>query len=581
MKPVGKPLAQFRETLPAQCGRGRSACRWSVLGWLGWIVLGGIPCAGCMGCGPSGAATRGNVSAPATTVGLPPALPQAVLDKVLEGAMSVLGHLDNYDEALARAQVFDRLNQWSHAVGVPAGSQEWRIDPLIETLPLELRESYLLEQDASVHGASGSVRLQPLDSGVFDASADVTALRDQRWLADIAAYARGDAIDDIDVAKNIFDWTIRSLAISSDPPMVPTATNPGSRWFLPGEILLSGRASGPQRAWIFLELVRHAGLDGVMLATGDATLQPWIPAVLSGGEAYLFEPTYGMPIPGPRGEGVATARLAASDPSILGGLSLPDRPYPVQAADIAGLSVLVAATPESLSRRMQMLDEHLAGGMQINLAVAATPLGQRACSALPGNGGGSPKLWEFPWEVLRRRRTDAATVNAAIGRELAVMGVTMQQSAVGGQSRRVVRPLYAARLREFRGELDGADGAKLSYLLARPANAAIAEAVKQAPPPQADAIQRLYEQMKQDATYWLGSLTLAEKDYETAADYLDRMTLQAAPDGRWADAARTHLARVWIGMGRNAKAIELLREDPSPQRFGSRLLADSLEKKTR
>ena len=59
------------------------------------------------------------------------------------------------------------------------------------------------------------------------------------------------------------------------------------------------------------------------------------------------------------------------------------------------------------------------------------------------------------------------------------------------------------------------------------------------------------------------------------------MTLQAAPDGRWADAARTHLARVWIGMGRNAKAIELLREDPSPQRFGSRLLADSLEKNPR
>jgi len=529
-------------------------------------------------------ASRGDVAAtadaPTKAVGLPPAMPQAVLDKLLEGAMSVLGHLDDYDEALACAQVFDRLNQWSHAVVVPAANKEWRIDPLVETLPLELRESYSLERDATLHGASGLVRPQPLDSGMFDASADVTALRDQRWLADIAAYARGDAIDDIDVAKNIFDWTIRSLAISSDPPMVPTATNPGSRWFLPGEILLSGRASGPQRAWIFLELVRHAGLDGVMLATGDATPRPWIPAVLSGGEAYLFEPTYGIPIPGPRGEGVATARLAASDPSILRGLSVSDRPYPVQAADIARLSVLVAATPESLSRRMQMLDEHLAGGMQIDLAVAATPLGQRACNALPGNAG-TPRLWEFPWEVLRRRRTDAAAVNTAIGRELAVMGVTMQQSAVGGQSRRVVRPLYAARLREFRGELDGADGAKLSYLLARPANAAIAEAVKQAPSPQADAIKRLYEQMKQDATYWLGLLTLAEKDYETAADYLDRMTLKAAPDGRWADAARTNLARAWIGMGRNAEAIQLLREDPSPQRFGSRLLADSLEKKPR
>ena len=99
------------------------------------------------------------------------------------------------------------------------------------------------------------------------------------------------------------------------------------------------------------------------------------------------------------------------------------------------------------------------------------------------------------------------------------------------------------------------------------------------PPPQADAAKRLFEQMKEDATYWLGVLTLAEGQNATAADYLGRMTLEAAPDSRWTDAARVNLAQAYAGLGRTDEAIKLLRDDASPQRFGSRLLADELAKK--
>jgi tetratricopeptide (TPR) repeat protein len=141
---------------------------------------------------------------------------------------------------------------------------------------------------------------------------------------------------------------------------------------------------------------------------------------------------------------------------------------------------------------------------------------------------------------------------------------------------RVSRPLLAARIREFRGDLDGPDGAKASYLLARPSRQVISEAVRAVPPPQADAVRRLYEQMKEDATYWLGVLTLAEGEYEAAIDYLRRMTLEAAPDSRWADAARLNLAEALLGAGDVAGATALLREDASPQRFGSRLRADAL-----
>jgi len=553
------------------------------------------------GCGspPPSTPVPNAAAPPQDQVRVIPTLSEDVREKLLDGAVAVLDRLEDYDEESAFAQVFDRLNQWSHAAVIagatPASS--WQVDPLFARLPDRL---------------SGGTTPESLGSAVFDAATDITALRDQRWLADIAASARGDAVEDLDIASNLFRWTVRSLALVSDPPPMATESVPGSRWFLPGEILLSGRASPAQRSWIFLELLRHAGLDGVMLATGDAergTVRGWIPALIANGEAWLFEPTYGMPIAGPDGTGVATARQAAADPTILKRLSLADRSYPVQAADIAGLSVLVAADPWSLSRRMRAVEEQLVGARGMDLAIDAAAVGARAFAALPvsadtgdqsGDGrderrldrridrriGRRISLWEFPWEVLNRRRTDAARVQSAVGRELAAMSVALTQESGGAgeggrRSTRVVRPLYAARLREFRGELDGPEGAKIAYLAARPGRQALAEAVKSVPPENADGVKRLFEQMKEDATYWLGVLTLSEGENATAVDYLGRMTLQAAPDSRWTDAARVNLARALIGLGRTEEAVRLLREDASPQRFGSRLLADELEQQAK
>jgi hypothetical protein len=54
------------------------------------------------------------------------------------------------------------------------------------------------------------------------------------------------------------------------------------------------------------------------------------------------------------------------------------------------------------------------------------------------------------------------------------------------------------------------------------------------------------------------------------------MTLKANPDGIWSDAARVNLARARLALGDRDEAVRLLREDASPQRFGSRLLADRI-----
>lgn len=480
-------------------------------------------------------------------------------DKLVAGAVTAVSRLDDFDEQRAYDQAFDRLTQWNHLAGHESAA--WRADPLLAGLPAPLRAG-----------------VEPLlDKPSFDANGDVAHLRDHRWLADVAETARGDAADELAVANRLFDWVVRSLAIVGDPPMVPTEATPGSRWFMPGEILLAGRASAAQRSWIFVELLRQAGIDGVILATGDAaagTLRPWLPAAIIDGEAHLYEPTYGMPVPGPGGRGVATARQAAADPAILEALSVGERTYPVKAGDLGGVSVLAVADPRSLSRRMAALDRETSSRHAVRLATDASAVVASAGRALPIEGEVRGSLWEFPWETAVRRSQPA--VEVAVRRELAPLSITFTEQSGGGRQR-LVRPLFTARIREFRGDLDGPQGAKAAYLAARPSKAVIQQAMQGVPEPQAATVDRLYRQMKEDATYWLGVVTLGEGQPEAAVDYLRRMTLENSPDSRWTDAARANLGRALATLGRIDEAVAVLREDGSPQRFGSRLLADRLE----
>lgn len=512
------------------------------------VVLVGCVAAG--GCGPAPEASSAAGRTPT---------PRIAPEKLVAGAVSAVSRLDDFDEQRAYEQAFDRLAQWSQAA--LANPDGWQPDPLAESLPEPLRDGLA----------------QRLAQGTFDAGRDVMAIRDRRWLADIAAAARGAGTDDVEVAERLFDWVVRSLALVGDPPMVPTEATPGTRWFHLGEVLLSGRASAAQRSWVFLELLRQAGIDAAMLATAASDggdVRPWLPVAVVGGEAYLFEPTYGMPIPGRRGR-VATAREAAADEGVLAAMSLPDRPYPVKPRDVSSLTVLVPADAWSLSRRMRELDRVTQPRHGVRLADDASAIGRRAAAALPG-GERPAALWQFPFETEVRRRAGGQAVQVALARELAPLSVVVVSA--GGRGQRLTRPLFAARVRDFRGDYDGPDGAKAAYLAARPSKDVIQAAVAAAPPDQAVAVDRLYRQMKEDATYWLGLVMLGEGQPAAAIDYLQRMTLEAAPDSRWTDAAYANLGRALAAVGRIDEAAKVLREDGSPQRFGSRLLADRLER---
>jgi len=285
--------------------------------------------------------------------------------------------LTGWPESEMLHQIVDRLNQWIQAQRPPAG---WRLDPLVASLPAPMAELPQVKN------------LEEMEFSRFDGY----ALREAAWLRDVASWARGDTIDELQRAGSLFDWTVRNIQIEADLP--------GRAPLLPWETLLFGRGTAAERAWVFILLLRQANIDAAMLvidgesgASGAGSGQagqngaktndenpkdadasgadelpslpplepsqpaagqprPWCVGVLIEKNVYLFDPLLGLPIPAPDGvamdeSGRLTIRPASlaevrADAKLLERMDVSEsRAYGVRSADLARLAVLLEASP--------------------------------------------------------------------------------------------------------------------------------------------------------------------------------------------------------------------------------------------
>ena len=68
-------------------------------------------------------------------------------------------------------------------------------------------------------------------------------------------------IDDLERAKNLFDWTVRNIQLEPDDPnRIPQ---------FPWETLLFGRGTATERAWVFILLLRQLDIDAAVLAVDE------------------------------------------------------------------------------------------------------------------------------------------------------------------------------------------------------------------------------------------------------------------------------------------------------------------------
>ena len=134
-------------------------------------------------------------------------------------------------------------------------------------------------------------------------------------------------------------------------------------------------------------------------------------AVLIEGNAYLFDPLLGLPIPAPNGVtrdesgqlAIRPATLAqvVADEKLLRGLDVDEaHVYGVKASDLKRVVVMLEASPTYLARRMKLLESRLIGPQKMVLTTSPTAQAEhwKAVAHV-----GEVRLWSWPFETLDRR----------------------------------------------------------------------------------------------------------------------------------------------------------------------------------
>jgi hypothetical protein len=354
------------------------------------------------------------------------------------------------------------------------------------------------------------------------------------------------------------------------------------------------------RTWVFLLLARQQRLDAAALAVGDPRdpekqrVLPGLVVVLHKGQLYLFDLGLGLPIPGPKGitrdargqldMRPATLAEVITDDGLLrqldGSLELS---YPLKSSQLEKVTILLEASPASLSQRMKLLESRLVGTDE--LRITADPGSQarlfRKCEHVA-----DVRLWQVPYltilEEMQNREVRAQWQAMMLIPFMAEFRApTLQRKTETddpeadsrGRSNGPVAALWKGRIYHLKGRFTGSPNAVQCYQLARISQYDLSTAKNQ-------EILARYLWAKLDASYWLGLVAAAQDNQPSAEDYFKNRTLKALPGNFWTRGAIYNLGRVYEASGEPQKAIELYRTEMQPQapdRQGNLLRARWLE----
>jgi len=480
-------------------------------------------------------------------------------DDLFDIAAGNLNQLEEYETAEVFKQTLDRLNQWIRDEPPIPG---WKPDPLLAGLP---------EQYRSLPPLSG---LEKREFRLEPPGADGTALQEAFLVRDVSNWARGDHVDDIPRAKQLFDWTIRNIQL--EPDAVTDEGLSARVMQTPWETLMTGQGTAAERAWVFILLARQQGLDAALvrpaeLASPDRELQgPWLVGVLSKGEVYLFETEIGLPIPAPDGKKrgakgeldiePATLRQVAADSGPLRQLDADfEHPYPLNAKMMESVTILLESSPACLSQRMKLLESRLAGADKATLTTDASAQAARFRKSAHVK---EARLWLRPYETMLQE------VQLGPRRmQWQMFAFVPFQVAVGNTP-----VLMKGRMFHLKGRFSGDENATQFYQMARLSNRELDD------PKMPPETRTIYLRAKLDASYWLGLIAAHQDNAASAQDYLTTRTQEMIENNRWTHGARYNLARVYEAGGNTEEAVKLYRSDTnSPAFYGNMIRARWLE----
>ncbi len=321
--------------------------RWNAM----WLSLGLF----CFGCTPP-------ASTKSSTAKSDAAAEQEAESRTLRNLQNAIANLqpDKLGIASAPEQAIAVLNEWSKGAKRAAdksgsGWEPTRPHALLKSLPKEWIEQVTLEQFVE---------------------RDAAFLRDCLWAGQASKFGAGDAESDLDIVLNLFEYVVRNVdLIPFGRRNVPLG---------PFDVMVLGRGTAQERAWVFAELLRQRNIDSVILTPRRASRDKddedhVLVGVLFEKDILLFDPVLGMPLPADVAAPKSalprlpmTLRQATRDPELLATVAGDSGGrFSLTAALLAASQVELICHTEQLSSRMRHLQTGLVGELS---AVVSDPL---------------------------------------------------------------------------------------------------------------------------------------------------------------------------------------------------------------
>ena len=281
-------------------------------------------------------------------------------------------------------------------------------------------------------------------------------LKQAFWCRSVAHWACGNRQEEIELAKELFDWTIRNIMLQTVPlpqgqmfPMVPQN---------PWETLLFGKGSTSDWAYLFVEFLRQHRIDACLFVSnfqdsqGQIARLPWGAGVLIDGKVHVFLVRYGVPLVITEDEitlvpdkGLVFGRVATFD-QLQDNLELL-LPYLGEKFStdqvrilLEQTSLVIPADPIAQSQRMLLLEKALTGANKTVLFTSFPELKQRFENAVPG---ATVARWNYPF---------AANFQSCLTRNVPDMRMELFRLAANPE---YPYPLWKGRILYFSGRKTG------------------------------------------------------------------------------------------------------------------------------
>jgi hypothetical protein len=372
----------------------------------------------------------------------------------------------------------------------------------------------------------------------------------------------------------LFEFVVRNVVLTPDTQALPLTLY---------EILLFGRGSEEQQAWVFAELLRQLRIDSAILETKaeDAGKPDWIFAVFLDEGTYLFDFHLQIPVPNdPVTEELeirtpATLAQVFERPELLSSLRELGSHVPTAEA-LKTAEIQILAESAHWSPRMKALNSQLAGeNFLLFDGLLDHEGGQGALNRVTAF---AKHYWEQPrisvsnlpdrqsrefWQIEENSSKAQAL---AVRRDPFRAPLDMKIDSLTGQPRQIPsQQQWTSRLAQLQGKFSEA---VRSYGLIRldekkKSSAMTAEDLKN---PFLQVYLRTHQLASQDAHFWVAISQLELDEFEEASDTFADYQKQF-PKGRWSDALPYLWGKNSLRLGNTTKARELLESIDETSQF--------------